>query len=272
MVDKTQKYIIISVCLHIAVLFIFIFNLSMISRTPVLVNTNKQEVISAVVLGDLPQSKILPKETIAESQPQVKAPLLPPKAPPKKVETLPVKKDEIALKVVDKKHELLADDLLADIEKQTQKQKKLAKKIKQQQLQAKFEKMLRQQAEKSLRQELLNDEIKLKGMQSRQSQGEINQYKALVLQAISEQWIVPTQSNKKLYCELLIRLSAGGLVLDVQVTKSSGDLALDNSARAAVLKASPLPVPNKPEEFAAFRQFILKVKPENIIASSNTML
>jgi colicin import membrane protein len=64
----------------------------------------------------------------------------------------------------------------------------------------------------------------------------------------------------------MIRLAPGGEVLQVSITKTSGDPSLDSSARAAVLKASPLPVPNDPALFAAFRQFALKVKPENILA------
>ena len=76
---------------------------------------------------------------------------------------------------------------------------------------------------------------------------------------------MPTQANKKLYCELMIRVAPGGMVLDVQVTKTSGDPSLDSSARAAVLKASPLPVPPDTAAFESFRQFVLKVKPENVL-------
>jgi colicin import membrane protein len=61
------------------------------------------------------------------------------------------------------------------------------------------------------------------------------------------------------------------MVLDVQVTKTSGDPSLDSSARAAVLKASPLPVPSNPDEFDSFRQFALKVKPENIMDAGMTV-
>ena len=131
-----------------------------------------------------------------------------------------------------------------------------------------FERALRAQTEQSLRTQLLNEEIKLKGVQSRQAQGEVNKYKALILQAISEQWLVPLGADKKLYCELMIRIAPSGSVLDVQVVKSSGDPALDASARAAVLKASPLPVPKDTRAFEAFRQFVLKVKPENVVISS----
>ncbi len=66
----------------------------------------------------------------------------------------------------------------------------------------------------------------------------------------------------------MIRLAPGGLVLDAQVTKSSGDQALDSSARAAVFKASPLPVPKKLTEFEAFRQFVIKFTPKDVLTSS----
>ena len=112
---------------------------------------------------------------------------------------------------------------------------------------------------------MLDEEIKLQGQQTRESQGEVNKYKALIIQAISENWIIPPAANKKLFCELMIRIAPGGMVLDVQVTKSSGDPALDSSARSAVLKSSPLPVPKDADAFESFRQFVLKVKPENVI-------
>ncbi|HTM63541.1 MAG TPA: cell envelope integrity protein TolA, partial [Gammaproteobacteria bacterium] len=132
-------------------------------------------------------------------------------------------------------------------------------------LQAKFAKTLREQSELSLRQNLLDENIKMKGKLSRQSQGIVDKFTALIIQAISENWVVPPQANKKLYSELMIRLDKEGKVLDVTITKSSGDQALDGSARAAVFKASPLPVPPDDKEFEPFKQFVLKVKPENIL-------
>src|SRR5262249_19254542 len=158
----------------------------------------------------------------------------------------------------------LAKDLLADLQKTQKKQKK----IKQKQLQDKFAKLLDKQSEESLRKHLLNEKIKLQGTETREAQGVIDKYRALILQAISEHWIIPTSANKKLSCELMIRVEASGKVIDVEVTKGSGDPALDSSARAAVLKASPLPVPSEPKAFAAFHQFVLKAKPENILSSA----
>lgn len=271
--QANQRYLLFSIVAHIGILLVFVLGFDHKSTLPVFENTNQNDVISAVVLGDTAKSKILP--TKLPSPPPIQEPIT--KSPPPEKDATPTQsqKDVIALKKpIDKKKlaeqkmlealkkkNIFAKDLLSDIKKEKKKQKKLAQKN----VQAQFQKLLREQSEQTLRQQLLNEEIKLQGTQSRQSQGEVNKYKALILQAISEHWIIPTQANKHLFCELLIRLAPGGMVLDVQVTKTSGDPSLDSSARAAVLKASPLPVPSNPDEFDAFRQFALKVKPENIM-------
>ena len=225
---------------------------------------------------------------MAPSKPIVEKPLVKPieepvSAPPKKIaaktEAPPAAKDAIALNTEkEKKKEkkeikkeiketkltvkpIFGQDLLADIKKETRKQKKKQEVA----LQNQFKKTLQEQSEKSLRQQLLNENIKLKSQEAHMSQGEINKYKALIVQAISENWLVPPGVNQRLACELIIRVGKGGRVLNVEVSKSSGDQALDRSARAAVLKSSPLPVPSDEAEFNAFRQFALKVKPENVL-------
>jgi colicin import membrane protein len=256
--SSQQKYFILSILFHLAIVLICVLGLDVSAPLFVVENTNQHDVISAVILGDSATSKILPQ---AITPPPVdKKPLK-----SKVQDQVQIKKDMIALKAAEKlRHDKLAQSLLDDIQ-QLKKKKVKQQQLKQKELQAQFQKSLKQQTEKSLRQQLLNEEIKLQGVKARQSQGVINKYKALILQAISERWIVPTQANKSLYCELMIRVAPGGMVLDVQVTKSSGDSALDSSARAAVLKASPLPVPPDTEAFEAFRQFVLKVKPENVL-------
>ncbi len=280
-----SNYFIISVVFHVAVVIILALGFDFTAPLAVIENTNKNDVISAVVLGDTAKSKILPQKPTPEPVQQVakpeSKPTPPPPPPPKLVSKAlqeAIQKDVIALKITEKKklaekkaeeekkqRDLFAKDLLADIKKQTNKHKE----IKQKQLKSQFQKLLREQAEQSLRQQLLNEEIKLQGTQNRQAQGEVNKYKALILQAISEHWLVPPQADKKLSCELMIRLAPGGVVLDVQITRSSGDPALDSSARAAVMKSSPLPVPTDTEAFEPFREFVLKVKPENVLAATD---
>lgn len=291
---QNNKYLVTSLLLHAGILLAIVFEYHFASPLIVVENTNQHDVISAVVLGDTAKSKILPHEEAAKPKPVpvpkpkpepkpepvkpiVKAEAKPPE--PKKPEIKKVEPkvdpDAISLKaqkklaekkaaqeLKKKQQELLTKDLLADIKKQAEK-----KPVKKPDLQAKFAKMLKEQSEASLRQNLLDEEIKLKGKTARFSQGVVDKYKALIIQSIGEHWLVPLQADRSLTSELMIRLGPGGVVLDVKITRSSGDPSLDSSARAAVLKSSPLPVPNKPEEFEPFRQFVLKVKPENVIDS-----
>jgi colicin import membrane protein len=257
--------LITSLVFHAIVFFALVVSFELSAPLAVIENTNKNDVISAVVLGDTAKSRILPQ---VDTRPDVPKPAPQPKPVPaqSKPESTPIKKDVIVLKKVTPPKKVIVNtdifgkDLLKDIKSQT----KQVKKVKNNKMQAQLEKMLHDQAELSLRQQLLNEDIKLKGTEAHMAQGVVNKYKALIVQAISEQWVVPTQINKKLKTELMIRLAPGGVVLDVQVTKSSGDPSLDSSARAAVFKASPLPVPKEADEFDAFRQFALTVKPENV--------
>lgn len=278
--QREQQFFYLSIAFHVVVLLILVLGFESSANMYVFENTNKNDVISAVILGDTAKSKILPTQLPPPPPPPVQQA----KQEPPKVKSVQqeIKKDVIALEKVDQKKlakqkekelaekmrkQLMPNDLLSDLKKLSQDKKK----IQQKQLQSKYQKMLRQQAEQSLRQQLLNEEIKLQGTETRAAQGIVDKYKALIIQAISSHWIVPTQANKSLYCELMIRLAPGGMVLDVQVTKSSGDPSLDSSARAAVLKSSPLPVPPDPGAFEPFRQFVLKVKPENILASDGRL-
>lgn len=93
--------------------------------------------------------------------------------------------------------------------------------------------------------------------------GEVNKYKALIINAISRQWILPDNIEDNVSSQFRIRLAPSGVVLDVALTRSSGDPILDRSAQSAIYKASPLPVPQEPEAFDVFRDIRLTVRPEN---------
>lgn len=93
--------------------------------------------------------------------------------------------------------------------------------------------------------------------------GEVDRYKALIIGAISRQWILPENAQSNLSSEFRIRLAPDGSVLEVSLARSSGDSVLDHSAQSAIYKASPLPVPTDPEAFNTFRDINLTVRPEN---------
>jgi len=93
--------------------------------------------------------------------------------------------------------------------------------------------------------------------------GEVDRYKALILNAIRDQWILPESVDPSLSSQFVIRLAPTGSVLEVHLSRSSGDVLLDRSAQAAIYKASPLPVPHDANTFNMFREITLTVRPSN---------
>lgn len=93
--------------------------------------------------------------------------------------------------------------------------------------------------------------------------GVVDKYKALILNAISRQWILPESANSRMSSQFRIHLAPNGAVLDVSLMRSSGDPVLDRSARDAIYKASPLPVPADTKTFNLFRDISLTVRPGN---------
>jgi colicin import membrane protein len=94
--------------------------------------------------------------------------------------------------------------------------------------------------------------------------GEVNKYKAMILNAIGRQWILPETVRPGLSSQFRIRLGSDGSVLEVSLMHSSGDPILDRSAQTAIYKASPLPVPADADTFALFRDISLTVRPESV--------
>lgn len=92
--------------------------------------------------------------------------------------------------------------------------------------------------------------------------GEVDKYKALIVNAIGRNWILPEHADSGLSSQFRIRLAPDGMVLEVSLTRSSGNPLLDRSAQTAIYKASPLPVPTNAETFNLFRDINLTVRPE----------
>lgn len=278
---NSQKSIIFSILLHVIVLIILIASFEFSAPMLVVSNTD-DKVVNAVALKDSPF--IAPPTKTPENQPEMKPqvqqaieepPLQPLEnklaakpAPVPETSQAPLPEKKLAINE-DKKIALekqrnslkknLTQQLLADLEGEMTKQAR----TKQKGVKKKFSQALKVQSEKAL-QQLLKEQQAAASRRSQHTQGIIDKYKALILQAISQQWVIPSHVNRHLYCELFIRLAPGGVVLEVEVMKSSGDNSLDRSARAAVFRASPLPVPSDIISFEPFREFMLKVKPENV--------
>ncbi|MCR9191846.1 MAG: cell envelope integrity protein TolA [Gammaproteobacteria bacterium] len=125
---------------------------------------------------------------------------------------------------------------------------------------------LKKEQEASREKARLAQEEKEKSAARRTAQmsGEVNKYKALIVRAISQHWILPEHVDRALFSKFRIRLAPNGTVLSVTLIRSSGDPVLDRSARAAIYKASPLPVPTEQAMFDLFRDISLTVRPESV--------
>ena len=166
-----------------------------------------------------------------------------------------LKKLEI-LKQQEEQHRLAVEQQHEKLKKQQEEMKKLAI-LKQKQTEEQAQKAKAELAQKAAQQAAAN------AAKEAQIAGEVNKYKAMILSAISQQWILPENANSSLSSQFRIRLAPNGAVLSVSLLRSSGDPILDRSAQSAIYKASPLPVPHDVAVFNLFRDINLTVRPVN---------
>lgn len=184
-----------------------------------------------------------------------------------KMALLKVQAEKTAEKKAQKKAQENAEKL-AKIKKAQQLKKQQAALAKKQQA----EKLIAEQ--KKLQQELMqqqmaNEQKNISTVISQAQQGAIDKYKAEILSAIQSNWRID-QINAKLKCIYSVQLAPDGTVLAIQLVKSSGDSALDQSAQQAITLASPLPVPHNPVLFNHFRQLVLTLSPQGVLQSVGT--
>jgi colicin import membrane protein len=168
------------------------------------------------------------------------------------------KQQEAQAKAVALKKQQEADEKALTVKKQQDQEKTLAQKKHQEEL------ITRQNAlqEQMMRQQIASEQQQL--VLARQMQGIIDQYRARILMAIGNQWLIPEGADPTISCLFTIDLTPAGVVSHATLVRSSGNPALDRSAETAIYKASPLPVPQDPSAFAPFRHFTLKMTPQDI--------
>ena len=264
---------ILSLLLHILVFVVLFFGLSHPSQ-PLIVN--KGETIIHAVAVDNTQIEALEKkiqdqknqeaqekvERQKKLDAEVKAKRL---AEAKHIE----EEKAIALqqqKAAEEKKRLLE---LEKIEKEKKKQAEqaaeAARQLKDKQL--KEEKQKQYDAAVALQKKIAAKQAAIDQQRPQAINGMVDQYKGLILEAIGQHWLVPTGVSPSLACQLIITVNAQGNVETVQLIKSSGNILLDQSAIAAVYKASPLPLPSDKDAAAVFKQLRLTLKPEQILES-----
>lgn len=86
-----------------------------------------------------------------------------------------------------------------------------------------------------------------------EAQNLFGQYLQRIKAKVSRNWnsgdIKPGLSTR-----VKVRLDTAGNVLTVRTIKSSGSAAFDRAVEAAVMRSSPLPIPNRPDLYSEFRE------------------
>lgn len=114
------------------------------------------------------------------------------------------------------------------------------------------EKQLQEQLEKERLQRRVNDALA--------------QYIPIIKQKVSRNWNRPEILSSNIEAHVNVRLSQSGEVISARVVKSSGNPVFDRSVENAVLKASPLPIPQDRGVNEEFRNLKLIFKPEELIS------
>ncbi len=114
----------------------------------------------------------------------------------------------------------------------------------------------KREAEQALQAQLAEEQAQAR------AESALSQYIPYIQQKIQRNWLRPAGSPAGLSCLILVKLIPGGEVVDAKVVRSSGDPLFDRSVETAVLKASPLPMPDDATMFKYFREINFNFKPD----------
>lgn len=90
---------------------------------------------------------------------------------------------------------------------------------------------------------------------------EVSEHAAQIKTRVERAWRIPPGVPDTAECIVKIELSANGQLENVGMVQSSGNTRFDDSAVAAVKRASPFPMPISTEAAARFRSFNFRFKP-----------
>lgn len=93
----------------------------------------------------------------------------------------------------------------------------------------------------------------------------INQYIPIIVQKVGRNWNRPANVQSGITANVAVRLTANGDVVSAELVRSSGNPVFDRSVVNAVLKASPLPIPQARGVNEVFLNLNLNFNPEDLI-------
>lgn len=169
------------------------------------------------------------------------------------------RKEKQRLALLEKKEKELKEKQRKEQERLKElERKRIAEEEKADKLRKEQELKERMQAEQErMQKEMEAAALRAKELQKRQT--EIDKYMNLIEAKVYQSWTVPRSADQGMASELRVKLIPSGDVINIELTKTSGNKEFDQSVIAAVKKASPLPVP-KNALFDEFRELRLPMR------------
>ena len=176
-------------------------------------------------------------------------------------------------KALERKKQLAEQKRQLDLKKKQQAEAKKAAEEKKQREAMERQKREQQALAELQRKEMLQQEfeqalLEEEGLlQEDEYATEAASYADAVRRRIEQNWSRPPSARKNMRCELTIDMVPNGTVVDVNIKTSSGNLAFDRSAVAAVKKVDVFPeIKQMPIEVFErhFRRFSLGFQPEDL--------
>ncbi len=201
---------------------------------------------------------------------EVKPPPRPEPAPKSLPKPEPVPKPDIALKEklekerkLKEQQEAEAKKLAAELEKKKRAEADALKKKQATETEVLKKKQAADAAAKSLAAEEQKARDALAAQQAAAAQNEIDKYMSGIRNKVKPLVRVPpgVQGNPKAEVEVEVTLLPGGDVLDVRISKSSGNAAYDAAVESAIRKAQPLVVPTGEPFQRYFRRLTMAFRP-----------
>lgn len=238
MLDIIRKYpraIFYAVIVHAALVGIMVISYRSTDKPAMESKVKGEDIVHAVTVDAKKIDKELKKIKAAENKKQREL-----ERATKKAEKARLREEK---KLADVKKNRIAEQKVMEKNRQQEQQhiKELEGKRKQEE--DRLEKLEQQKREEELRNNLQAEQDRMALESDKQKQSMINQYRAMIEAKVRQNWNVPASAQQGMSCEVQVRLIPSGDVIQVQLTKSSGDATFDRSVENAVHKASPLPVP-----------------------------
>ncbi len=89
-------------------------------------------------------------------------------------------------------------------------------------------------------------------------------YQAMVRSKIIGEWIIPERyaTDTSLSCQYVIMINEDGEIISSTLVKGSENISFDSSAKRAIAKASPLPIPTERLKWEAYNEgFLVEFNP-----------